>query len=52
MWMVHAYVCKFSLLEGIEGERFSPAELRVVGDEVDGMGHRVLGKDGLQVLCR
>ena len=47
---VHASVCKFLLLEGIEGERFSPAELRVMGDEVDGVGHGVLGQDGLQVL--
>ena len=59
-----AYTCMFMnlwtactcvqilLFKSIERERFCSAELRVMGDEVDGVGHSVLGKDGLQVLCR
>ena len=40
-----------SLSEGVQREWFGAAELGMVGDEVDGMGHCILGKNGLQILC-
>ena len=39
------------LFESVQSQRLCSTELGMMRDEVNGMGHRVLRKNGLQVIC-